>query len=941
MAVPEQTPYKEYTANGVTTSFPLEFDCENQDHLIVTVNDIEPENGQWSLINGAVVFLIAPANQAKIVIQRNTPLERNTDYQTYNNSFRPSAVNKDFDWIWLKLQELGVADWILSNRINDLRTYVDKQDNVLQDNIDSLKNYVDDKDDELRNYLLNAIQEQGVALDQLEEYYSYLMQQLAQVAIDRGWAASFIVSADGSTQQEINDFGGAKWRNKPLGYDIGSTVKLDNGDIVKSTIDGNVNDPNVDMTGWASIQELSIESIADMLAIENPRDGVRVFVKGYYAATNFALARPWVGGGWFIYNSTKAATNDGVTVFDGWEKQFTNNEFSHEDVGLHGIVALDGISTTAFQKLADALPQTLVLNFNGEFLLGDQIEFTAKKSITVNGNNATFKIDYDSWNIKVKDNKYGVRGISYDTLDNVTTTYQTYTCGLFVFMGVRDVYVDAIQVYGCNKNAYLDAFVMEGFQVGDTGIAAYCVKNYTVINSRFENLFGWGIKGANVTNATIHDNVIKGITHQSGVSVNIPASNDQSKVDIYSNYIEDVGLYGVELESHANTPAKASIYNNTIIDCFSAITATGEANRYKIYDNNIFNAWYGMWFVNLQATLRVEACENTLTGVVFGGVTDGLDTSNIYFHHNTLIGASGEVVYRKGYPDHFIWEVESADTFLINASLSIGVTYYINESIKISVKSQSASGIFVRNDRTKDDLYRVVINENVLTTDMKFKFLKRKVSPTDNGEAGFVSRNPMKFARIYDNYINKFSKGILTYGRMNTGNYSEKFFNNTIENVIDSPIFIQDDNGTSRSFRNNTSLVDTPKQYNGAVELGCVALKPFESFNIAATTGTSPIVYPKSYPFSAIPAMPIYAIDVVLLGTNQTADGNLVLNVMDESSVLATYTAQFNVVTGNIKARFFMPYKTLAIGLSNISYVFQNTDSTLTYTGGRLVMMTD
>lgn len=117
MAVPEQTPYKEYTANGVTTSFPLEFDCDNQDHLIVTVNDIEPENGQWSLINGAVVFLLAPANQAKIIIQRNTPLERNTDYQTYNNSFRPQPVNKDLDRIWWKLQELWVQVSLLWTQI--------------------------------------------------------------------------------------------------------------------------------------------------------------------------------------------------------------------------------------------------------------------------------------------------------------------------------------------------------------------------------------------------------------------------------------------------------------------------------------------------------------------------------------------------------------------------------------------------------------------------------------------------------------------------------------------------------------------------------------------------------------------------------------------------------------------------------------------------------
>lgn len=250
MAVPEQTPYIEHTGNGVTTSFALKFQCESKDHLIVLIDDIEPPIETWSLSYGNVIFTTAPAAGKKITAQRNTPFSRNVDYQSYNNSFRPPAVNKDFDWIWWKLQELGVADWILSNRINDLRAYVDKQDDVLQDNIDSLKNYVDDKDDELRNYLLNAIQEQGVALDQLEEYYSYLMQQLAQVAIDRGWAALFIVSADGSNQQQVNDRIGNTWYEKPLGYELNARVMLTNGDIVKSTVANNTVNPNVDMTGW-------------------------------------------------------------------------------------------------------------------------------------------------------------------------------------------------------------------------------------------------------------------------------------------------------------------------------------------------------------------------------------------------------------------------------------------------------------------------------------------------------------------------------------------------------------------------------------------------------------------------------------------------------------------------------------------------------------------
>lgn len=225
MSVPEQTPYIEYTANGITTSFALEFDCGNQDHLIVLVDDVEPAVGSWSLTGGAVVFGTAPEDGKKITIQRNTPFSRNTDYQSYNNSFRPQSVNGDFDRVWLKLQELGVTDWLLrlyidrlhgeqktyidqkdtqlQNNINSLSTHVDQQDAQLQQNIDNLKTYVDDKDNELRAYLMEEIRKQGVALDQLDEYYNYLMERLAQIAVDKGWDASFVVDGD-KTQKQIN-----------------------------------------------------------------------------------------------------------------------------------------------------------------------------------------------------------------------------------------------------------------------------------------------------------------------------------------------------------------------------------------------------------------------------------------------------------------------------------------------------------------------------------------------------------------------------------------------------------------------------------------------------------------------------------------------------------------------------------------------------------------
>ena len=50
----------------------------------------------------------------------------------------------------------------------------------------------------------------------------------------------------------LKQYAALPYESKTGGYALGATVKLDNGDIVKSTVDGNVNDPNVNMTGWAN-----------------------------------------------------------------------------------------------------------------------------------------------------------------------------------------------------------------------------------------------------------------------------------------------------------------------------------------------------------------------------------------------------------------------------------------------------------------------------------------------------------------------------------------------------------------------------------------------------------------------------------------------------------------------------------------------------------------
>ena len=56
------------------------------------------------------------------------------------------------------------------------------------------------------------------------------------------------------------------------------------------------------------------ESIADLLTYTPRKDGQVVYVKGYHNPTNFALAKPYVGGGHRVYVASRAAENDGFYV---------------------------------------------------------------------------------------------------------------------------------------------------------------------------------------------------------------------------------------------------------------------------------------------------------------------------------------------------------------------------------------------------------------------------------------------------------------------------------------------------------------------------------------------------------------------------------------------------------------------------------------------------
>ena len=110
-----------------------------------------------------------------------------------------------------------------------------------------------------------------------------------------------------------------------LTYNENERVILLKGDVVKSTVSNNTNNPNTNMTGWVDAGNIGeVNSIAELLAIQNPKAGDVVFVKGHHPATNFALSKPYKGGGRFVYDASKSSINDGGMRLNGWVRQVDN-----------------------------------------------------------------------------------------------------------------------------------------------------------------------------------------------------------------------------------------------------------------------------------------------------------------------------------------------------------------------------------------------------------------------------------------------------------------------------------------------------------------------------------------------------------------------------------------------------------------------------------------
>lgn len=342
----EERSYTEYAVVVPTTDFVVGYDFIDNgvDITEVTLNGVDPTTIGYTVLQvNNTTYRFAPPVESGVV-----RLSRVTDIDTMAHVFTEGAIfvseNMDGNFKQIRHSQQEVKDRFTKFTVDTNTTL-----QAFRNDIDATIVVAD-----------NAIANANAAATAANAA-SVIATQAAADIVDTNLIVQSsgevdVVLSDTSTVPNMNKRIATKTKRQPYileyysdteVYPVNARIMLANGEIVVSTVAVNTQDPNVDMTWWV-FDDNTVESIADLIAINNPKDGQVVSIKGYYKPSNLALAKPYKGGGFFVFNQDKVGINDGLTIFSGWERQYESL-----DVTMAGAKG-DGVSddTNAVNKLS-------------------------------------------------------------------------------------------------------------------------------------------------------------------------------------------------------------------------------------------------------------------------------------------------------------------------------------------------------------------------------------------------------------------------------------------------------------------------------------------------------------------------------------------------------------------------------------------------------------
>lgn len=371
--------YTEYAVSTPTADFVIGFDFNyGEDAVNVTVDDVPATEAGYTVVylNETTIQLSPSVPSGVVRLQRETDIDQTDHAYRAGAKFIAQTMDENFEQLRHSQQEVRDGFVKLANDTYEI--------------IDTL-NAVGQSAQDAANAAEVAAQLANDAAAQVNDKVSQAELDLVLDPIN--------ISIDLAKRGIANRY------DPSLVYNSGERIVLTNGDIVKSTINGNINDPNVDMTGWKKTNVISVvETIAQLRLLNNAKEGDLIYVKGFHTPTNFALAQPYEGGGLFLW-----AGGSTVTPVQGIIEQATGvtngrflRQFNDNVVNVLFCGAKREGVTETHSELKIALQFSINNNMpcyapSGTYLLGNRVDptLTSGKSIYFYGDGSGLTIFKD------------------------------------------------------------------------------------------------------------------------------------------------------------------------------------------------------------------------------------------------------------------------------------------------------------------------------------------------------------------------------------------------------------------------------------------------------------------------------------------------------------------------------------------------------------------
>lgn len=535
------------------------------------------------------------------------------------------------------------------------------------------------------------------------------------------------------------------------GYPLNARVMLSNGDIVQSTIANNVNNPNSNMNGWVRKGNIiEVESISELLAIQNPKDGDVVLVLSYYAGEN-------KGGDNFYFDSTKVSISNGVTIFNGWVRDLSDKVLSTDDAGLKG----DGTDTDVTSRLRTfaqlASRNGFTVQMIGTYYPASNIVFSNAVDLKIVGINSKIEADRASWTFDGTK-----RGVIYAN-----------DCPNIIISNLKGV-------KGVTLTNYNIPLGEARMQDGDAGIQLVRCDNNIVMHCGVSYVKTWGILAESCKQSTIIYNKISKCLRQSGINA-IVNSSGEGTIIVHNN-ISECGLYAIELETQVASKGKHLVHDNTIYNCQVGISGVGKLFDTSIHDNMITDCYQAFLTVNTNQTAtkseRLKIYDNTVLRCAYGYRYSG--TWYVDFHDNTLNGANVPA-YGLTSPYHAVEQLINTTSFKSIRNFTVGSTIYINDVAYTVTASSSAPDT----EFGAGTVYTITVN-NALTGVQNGDAIKTPMTVQRGIDAWYLEN---RYTNVTDNTVRNYPTGYYTQPTMNSSYNNSVSKNRFVDctNAIESP----------------------------------------------------------------------------------------------------------------------------------------------------------